>query len=256
MTARSRERGSHAGRPRNHGLPFTVPGLSGRGTPGSLNGWPLGIRPTDPAGGPRRRGPAAGRPAGAPVPGTPGPVARSRPCPPPAGRRRPARRWRRLPPGGAGPRHRHRKPAERRPCCPRSSGRRRRSWSSLGVLGLGFADGFGGRRVRRRRRSRLPARLAEGHYAAAAALTNGAPTQVSAQLAAAYTDLNASNAFLSMAGVEQHGDTAVATFKATVDLAQAGQQWSYTGHFGLTSTERPVGRRLGAKPHQPAPRRG
>ena len=27
----------------------------------------------------------------------------------------------------------------------------------------------------------------------------------------------------------------MATFKATVDLAQAGQQWSYTGHFGLTS---------------------
>jgi len=27
----------------------------------------------------------------------------------------------------------------------------------------------------------------------------------------------------------------VATFKATVDLAQAGQQWSYTGRFGLTS---------------------
>ncbi len=38
-----------------------------------------------------------------------------------------------------------------------------------------------------------------------------------------------------MAGVTQHGDTAVATFQATVDLAQAGQQWSYTGQFGLTS---------------------
>jgi cell division protein FtsI/penicillin-binding protein 2 len=58
---------------------------------------------------------------------------------------------------------------------------------------------------------------------------------VSAQLAAAYTDLNATNSFISMTGVTQHGSTAVATFKATVDLAQAGQQWSYAGRFGLTS---------------------
>ena len=32
MTARSRERGSHAGRPRGNGLPFTVPGLQSLGT--------------------------------------------------------------------------------------------------------------------------------------------------------------------------------------------------------------------------------
>ncbi len=38
-----------------------------------------------------------------------------------------------------------------------------------------------------------------------------------------------------MKGVSQHGDTAVATFEATVDLAESGQQWSYTGQFGLTS---------------------
>ena len=31
MTARSRERGSHAGRPRGNGLPFTVPGLRASG---------------------------------------------------------------------------------------------------------------------------------------------------------------------------------------------------------------------------------
>jgi cell division protein FtsI/penicillin-binding protein 2 len=52
-------------------------------------------------------------------------------------------------------------------------------------------------------------------------------------LTAAYTDLDATSAFFSMKGVAQHGDTAVATFKATVDLAQAGQQWSYTGRFDL-----------------------
>ncbi len=27
----------------------------------------------------------------------------------------------------------------------------------------------------------------------------------------------------------------MATYQATVDLAQAGQQWAYTGQFGLTS---------------------
>ncbi len=31
MTARSREQGSHAGRPRGNGLPFTVPGLQSLG---------------------------------------------------------------------------------------------------------------------------------------------------------------------------------------------------------------------------------
>jgi cell division protein FtsI/penicillin-binding protein 2 len=36
-----------------------------------------------------------------------------------------------------------------------------------------------------------------------------------------------------MNSVTQHGDTAVATFKATVDLAQTGQQWSYIGRFSL-----------------------
>jgi cell division protein FtsI/penicillin-binding protein 2 len=104
-----------------------------------------------------------------------------------------------------------------------------------GLLGFGFADGFGGEGSPTPTVASFLLDWQTGHYAAAAALTDGATTQVSAQLAAAYTDLNASNSFLSMAGVEQHGDTAVATFKATVDLAQAGQQWSYTGHFGLTS---------------------
>jgi cell division protein FtsI/penicillin-binding protein 2 len=38
-----------------------------------------------------------------------------------------------------------------------------------------------------------------------------------------------------MGTLTQHGDTATATFKATVDLAQAGKQWTYTGKFGLTA---------------------
>src|SRR6185312_2122853 len=75
----------------------------------------------------------------------------------------------------------------------------------------------------------------QGNYAEAATLTDGGTAPVKAQLAAAYSDLNATNAFFAMKSVTQHGDTAVATFRATVDLAQAGQQWSYTGQFGLSS---------------------
>ena len=75
------------------------------------------------------------------------------------------------------------------------------------------------------------------------------------QLAAAYTDLDATNQFFAMDHIAQHGDTAVATFRATVDLAQAGQQWSYTGTFGLTLVNGTLGDRLGAVRHQPAARR-
>ncbi len=76
-----------------------------------------------------------------------------------------------------------------------------------------------------------------GHYAEAAALTTGGAAQVSTQLAAAYSNLDASNPFFAMGKVTQHGDTAIASFRATVDLAQAGQQWVYTGQFKLISRD-------------------
>ena len=57
---------------------------------------------------------------------------------------------------------------------------------------------------------------------------------MSTQLTAAYTDLDATNQFFAMDHIAQHGNTAVATYRATVDLAEAGQQWSYIGTFGLT----------------------
>jgi cell division protein FtsI/penicillin-binding protein 2 len=103
------------------------------------------------------------------------------------------------------------------------------------VLGVGFMTGFGGQGGSAE--STVQAFLfdwQQGKYAQAAALTNGAAGQVSTQLAAAYTDLDATNQFFAMDHIAQHGNTAVASFRATVDLAQAGQQWSYTGTFGLT----------------------
>ena len=108
---------------------------------------------------------------------------------------------------------------------------------AMGALGLGFADGFGGEG------SPEPAVRAflldwQLHqYDQAAALTNGGTDTVRTELAAAYTDLDANNEFFTMGRITQHGDTAVATYQATVDLAQAGQQWSYVGQFALTTED-------------------
>ncbi len=192
-------------------------------------------------------GPAG--PGAAPFPGRRPrcPVQRRRRAPPSAAaRRRPAGRSPRpadAPPSGA-PR-----PAGRRAAAAAGTASRaeRRSLLSkkhrlaaalvvvVGVLGVGFANGFGGAGSAEPTVQAFLLDWQQGNYAQAAALTNGGTGQVSAQLAAAYTDLDATNAFFAMSGVTQHGDTAVATYKATVDLAQAGQQWSYTGQFGLTS---------------------
>jgi cell division protein FtsI/penicillin-binding protein 2 len=102
-----------------------------------------------------------------------------------------------------------------------------------GVLGAGFATGFGGAGSATSTVQAFLLDWQQGAYAQAATLTNGGAGPVKAQLEAAYTNLDATNEFFALKGVAQHGDTAVATFKATVDLAQAGHQWSYTGHFGL-----------------------
>jgi len=107
----------------------------------------------------------------------------------------------------------------------------------VAALGFGLTDGFGSEA------SAEPAVQAFlldwdlGHYAQAAALTDGAPGQVTAQLAAAYTDVDATALSVALKSVTQHGSTAVATFQATVDLGQTGLQWSYTGRFLVTSSD-------------------
>jgi cell division protein FtsI/penicillin-binding protein 2 len=106
-----------------------------------------------------------------------------------------------------------------------------------GVLVAGFANGFGSEASAAPTVQAFLLDWQQGRYAAAAALTDTGHQQVSTQLAAAYTDLDASDAFFALDHVTQHGDTAVATFKATVNLAQAGKQWTYTGQFGLTARD-------------------
>lgn len=237
MTARSRERGGHAGRPRAHGLPFSVPGLG----PAQRHQAAVPSAPAEPD--------AAPWPPGAPQrppweeassPAGPPRTAEPRTAEPPRGLRpgRPAEgRPRAAAPRGHG--SRHRKPQDRRALpgwLPRSKRLAVAALVIAGILAVGFTDGgFGGQGSPVPTVESFLLAWQQGHYAHAAALTNGKAPDVSAQLAAAYTDLDASTEFFSMQGVTQHGSTAVATFTATVDLAQAGQQWSYSGKFGLTA---------------------
>lgn len=209
MTARSRERGSHAGRPRTYGLPFTVPGLSSLGTsPSDTAPRPAEVRP--PLESPR--------------------VAPSAPSgPPPAA------------PRGQG--HRHGKHEGRRLSLTKLTklSKKARLLAALvvvvGALAVGFTgSGFGDEASAEPAVQTFLLTWQGGHYAQAAALTTGTVPDVSAQLAAAYTDLGATHQSFAMRSVTQHGATAVATFVATVDLAGAGQQWSYTGKFGLISS--------------------
>jgi len=72
-----------------------------------------------------------------------------------------------------------------------------------------------------------------GSYGAAAEQTTGAPATVAAALRAAYQQVGAADMSLSMGPISQHGDTAQAQFKASIDLGRGGQPWDYAGSFGL-----------------------
>jgi cell division protein FtsI/penicillin-binding protein 2 len=104
----------------------------------------------------------------------------------------------------------------------------------VGTLTIGFATGFGSEASAEPAVQAFLLDWQQGRYAQAAALTSGNAGQVTAQLAAAYVDLDGTDTFLSMQSVIQHGTTAVATFRASIDLAEGGHQWTYTGRFGLT----------------------
>jgi cell division protein FtsI/penicillin-binding protein 2 len=105
----------------------------------------------------------------------------------------------------------------------------------IGVLVVGFDTDFGSEASAEPTVQAFLFDWQQGNYAAAAALTTGNSGLVAAQLSAAYTDLDASETFLSMSGITQHGDTAEAFFRSTVNLAIGGHQWTYTGRFGLTA---------------------
>jgi cell division protein FtsI/penicillin-binding protein 2 len=196
----------------------TAPG--GPGAPGAPGSWPDAFSPSAAPPGPAEVFP-------------PGEAQTPRAAPPP-GSTRPAG----APRSGGSPRghvSRHRKQSERRSLL---SGKARLAAVlvvAAGALGFGFTDGFGGGGSAESTVQTFLLDWDQENYAQAAALTDGSARQVSAELAAAYTDLDASNEFFAIKSVTQHGDTAVATYTATVDLAEAGQQWTYVGKFGLTA---------------------
>ena len=247
MTARSRERGSHAGRPRGNGLPFTVPGLHSLGTLVSVRhgGRPTEVPPdvTLTSAGPAGPVTWPGGP-GAPVNGPAVNGAGPRPAGllAPDGGQRTAARPSTVPPSGAPPRapgsrprgSRHRKPPERRTLLSKKQRMAAILVVAVAVLGVGFMTGFGSEGSPEQTVQAFLFDWQQGKYAQAAAFTNGTPGEVSTQLTAAYTDLDATNQMFVIDHIVQHGSTAVATYRATVVLAEAGQQWSYLGTFGLT----------------------
>ena len=106
---------------------------------------------------------------------------------------------------------------------------------TAGVLSAGFVTGFGNDESAESTVQAFLLDWQQGNYKQAAAFTTGSHTAAAAQLAAAYSDLNATASFLSLGPVTEHGNTADAAFKATVDLDQGRHQWTYNGHFGLVS---------------------
>jgi len=73
-------------------------------------------------------------------------------------------------------------------------------------------------------------------YRAAAELTTGRPAAVAAALQDAYLQLDAAAFFVAMGPISQHGNTARAAFRASVDLGQDGAPWEYNGSFNLRQT--------------------
>jgi cell division protein FtsI/penicillin-binding protein 2 len=171
VTARSRERGSHAGPPRGYGLPFSGHGAAPGGSPPSA-----------------RTG------------------------------------------------SRHRKRPERKAWLSRNQRLAAVFVLVVAALGVGFGTGFGSEASAEPTVQAFLLDWQQGKYAQAAGLTDGAVGGVTTDLAAAYTDLDATQALFAMQSVSQHGSTAVATFRATVGLSQPGLQWDYTGRFTLTAT--------------------
>lgn len=106
----------------------------------------------------------------------------------------------------------------------------------VGVITIGLATDFGDEPSAEPTARSFLLDWQQQQYQAAAQLTTGAPGVVVAQLAGEFQDLDATEMFLSMGPIVQHGKTAVARFTATVNLAQGGHQWTYQGKFGLLSS--------------------
>ena len=104
---------------------------------------------------------------------------------------------------------------------------------AVGVLAVGLATGFGAEGSAEPTAQAFLYDWEQQDYPAAGALTTAEPATVAASLSSALSQLDTSQFFLSMNSVTQHGDSAEATFNATVDLADSGRVWNYRGRFQL-----------------------
>ena len=104
---------------------------------------------------------------------------------------------------------------------------------AIAVLVIGLATGFGSELSAEPTAQSFLLAWQQQQYDAAGALTTAPEDTVAASLRGAVAQLDASQMFLSMKSVVQHGGTAEASFMATVNLAQLGRVWTYGGHFGL-----------------------
>jgi cell division protein FtsI/penicillin-binding protein 2 len=108
---------------------------------------------------------------------------------------------------------------------------------AVGVLVIGLATGFGTDPSAEPTVQAFLLDWQQQDYAGAAALTTATPRTVAADLSAAFAQVDATQLFLSMDSIVQHGGTAVASFTASVDLAEQGRVWAYRGRFGLRQVD-------------------
>jgi len=106
--------------------------------------------------------------------------------------------------------------------------------AAVGVLVIGLAMGFGSELSAEPTAQAFLLDWQQQHFAAADALTSAPPGTAAAALKGAFAQLDATQLFLTMNSVTQHGDTAEASFTASVDLAEEGRVWVYHGRFGLS----------------------
>jgi cell division protein FtsI/penicillin-binding protein 2 len=105
---------------------------------------------------------------------------------------------------------------------------------AVGLLVIGLATGFGSDPSAEPTAQAFLLDWQLQHYAAAGTLAAAPPGTVATGLANAFAQVDATQLFLTMDSVTQHGGTAEATFTASVDLAETGRVWTYRGQFALS----------------------
>ena len=108
---------------------------------------------------------------------------------------------------------------------------------TVGILVIGLATGFGSELSAEPTAQAFLFAWQQQHYATAGALTSAPPGTAAAGLKDAFAQLDATQLFMTMNSVTQHGSTAEASFTATVDLAEEGRVWVYHGRFELSQAD-------------------